>query len=408
MAAPWTLRAIYVATGLSTSSLAPFIPVILKSRGLDPATIGVVAALGALAATLVVPAWGHLADVVVGRVRAFRIGLIVATGAAVGLLFQLPLVLVAVLVGSFTVYANLFIGLTDALAVADLPAPERQYGSLRAWASLSFTVWIVVVGFLYSWAGYGAAPAVFLIWSTTMLFLVGWIPDRAVPPRVRGAARTEGGRAVRFGSPGRALAAQPRLPILLGVFAVAFVGLQGALTFVGIRIVELGGQPSDVAISFGVAAVMEIPGLVAAGWIGRRIGLRWLCLVSLVVYGLCIALWGILPSAMAINATRAATGLCNGSLMAARVLMVPRLLPPSLQATGQVMFQAATMGFGSVVGSVVGGVAYKAFGPTAFFVAAGGVAILGGIGTWLALAGPTGARLTGGAGGPLDPSGRST
>jgi len=375
--------------------------VILRSRGLDPATIGVVAALAALVATLVVPAWGHLADELVGRVRAFRIGLVVATGCAVGLLFQLPLVLVAALVGSFTVFANLFIGLSDALAVADLPAPERQYGALRAYASLSFTIGIVAVGFLYSWAGYGAAPAVFLIWSIALLFLVGWIPDRAVDPKARGAARTDGGRAVRFGSPGRALAVQPRLPVLLAVFAIAFTGLQGALTFIGIRIVELGGQPSDVALSFGVAAVMEIPGLVAAGWIGRRIGLRWLCLMSLVLYGMCIALWGVLPSAISINATRAVTGLCNGSLMAARVLMVPRLLPQSLQATGQVMFQAATMGFGSVLGSVVGGVAYKSFGPTVFFAAAGGVAILGGIGTWLVLAGPAGARLTGRAAGPL-------
>lgn len=374
---------------------------ILRSRGLDPATIGVVAALAALVATLVVPAWGHLADELVGRVRAFRIGLVVATGCAVGLLFQLPLVLVAALVGSFTVFANLFIGLSDALAVADLPAPERQYGALRAYASLSFTIGIVAVGFLYSWAGYGAAPAVFLIWSIALLFLVGWIPDRAVDPKARGAARTDGGRAVRFGSPGRALAVQPRLPVLLAVFAIAFTGLQGALTFIGIRIVELGGQPSDVALSFGVAAVMEIPGLVAAGWIGRRIGLRWLCLMSLVLYGMCIALWGVLPSAISINATRAVTGLCNGSLMAARVLMVPRLLPQSLQATGQVMFQAATMGFGSVLGSVVGGVAYKSFGPTVFFAAAGGVAILGGIGTWLVLAGPAGARLTGRAAGPL-------
>ena len=374
---------------------------ILRSRGLDPATIGVVAALAALVATLVVPAWGHLAYELVGRVRAFRIGLVVATGCAVGLLFQLPLVLVAALVGSFTVFANLFIGLSDALAVADLPAPERQYGALRAYASLSFTIGIVAVGFLYSWAGYGAAPAVFLIWSIALLFLVGWIPDRAVDPKARGAARTDGGRAVRFGSPGRALAVQPRLPVLLAVFAIAFTGLQGALTFIGIRIVELGGQPSDVALSFGVAAVMEIPGLVAAGWIGRRIGLRWLCLMSLVLYGMCIALWGVLPSAISINATRAVTGLCNGSLMAARVLMVPRLLPQSLQATGQVMFQAATMGFGSVLGSVVGGVAYKSFGPTVFFAAAGGVAILGGIGTWLVLAGPAGARLTGRAAGPL-------
>jgi len=393
---PWSLRGIYTAVGLSTASIAPFIPVILKGRGLDPATIGVLAALAAVAATLVVPAWGHLADAIVGRARAFQIGLLIAASLAVGLMLDLPLVVVAAMVASFTVFASLFIGLADALAVVDLPAPERQYGALRAHASLSFTVGVVAVGFLYSWAGYGAAPAVFLVWACVLLLLVGRIPDRTTASHLRlSRHETEGERGGRFGSPGRAFAVQPRLWIVLAVFALAFAGLQGALTFIGIRIVELGGQPSDVAISFGVAALAEIPGLVAAGWLGRRIGLRWLFVASLLLYGLCITTWGILPYAVAINATRAVTGLCNGSLMAARVLMVPRLLPQSLQATGQVLFQAATLGFGTVMGSVIGGVAYSAFGPRFFFLAAGGVAIAGGIAAWFVLAGPVGARLTG-------------
>ena len=393
---PWNLRGIYTAVGLSTASIAPFIPVILKGRGLDPATIGVLAALAAVAATLVVPAWGHLADAIVGRARAFQIGLLIAASLAAGLLLDLPLVAVAAMFASFTVFASLFIGLADALAVVDLPAPERQYGALRAHASLSFTVGVVAVGFLYSWAGYGAAPAVFLIWACTLLFLVGRIPDRTAASHLRSSRHeTEGERGGRFGSPGRAFAVQPRLWLVLAIFALAFAGLQGALTFIGIRIVELGGQPSDVAISFGVAALAEIPGLVAAGWLGRRIGLRWLFVASLLLYGLCITTWGILPYAVAINTTRAVTGLCNGSLMAARVLMVPRLLPQSLQATGQVLFQAATLGFGTVMGSVIGGVAYSVFGPRFFFLAAGGVAIAGGVAAWFVLAGPVGARLTG-------------
>lgn len=400
---PWALRGIYTAIGLSTASVAPFVTVILRERGLDLSTIGLVAAAAALLSTAIVPAWGHLADVLVGRARAFRIGLLVASCTTAALLLHLPLVVVAALFACFTVYASLFIGLGDALAVADLPAPERQYGALRAHASLSFTVGVVAVGFLYSWAGYGAAPAVFLVWAFVLMLLVGRIPDRTADPTVRASAETAGReRGRRFGSPGRAFALQPRLAIVLAVFALAFAGLQGALTFIGIRIVELGGQPSDVAISFALAAVAEIPGLVAAGWMGRRFGLRWLFVVSLVMCGLCIMSWGVLPSVVAINATRLVMGLLYGTLMAARVLIVPRMLPESLQATGQVLFQAATLGLGSVAGSVVGGIIYDWFGPTSFFVAAGGVAIIGGLAAWFVLAGPVGARLTGRAIDPLE------
>lgn len=369
---------------------------ILQVRGLDTTAIGIVAAVAALLSAVVVPAWGHLADVLLGRALAFKIGLLIGSVAAAGLLLGLPVVAIAAIVASFTVFGSLFIALGDTLAVVELPAPERQYGALRAHASLSFAVGIVVAGLIYDWAGYGAASWVFLAWAGVLFILMGRVRDRTADWSVRDNAEDVGGAgARRFGSLGRAFAVQPRLWAVLASFVLAFTGLQGALTFSGIRIVDLGGRPSDVALSYGLAALTEVPGLVAAGWLGRRIGLRWLCLLSLVSYGLCITSWGILPSVFAINVTRFVTGLCFGSLIAARVLIVPRLLPEALQATGQVLFQSATYGVGTVVGSVVGGLAYGSIGPTAFFAGAGGVAIAGGIATWFVLAGPVGARLSG-------------
>jgi MFS transporter, PPP family, 3-phenylpropionic acid transporter len=390
---PWTLKAIYAAIGCSTASIAPFVPVILKERGVSPAAIGLALSLAALLTTFVVPAWGHVADAMLGRVRAFRIGLAAAAFVAFGLMLDLPLVAIVAMVASFTIFASLFLGLSDALAVAELTAPERQYGALRAYASLSFAIALVGIGFLYSWAGYGAAPAVFLVSAGIVFFLVGRVRGKG-PGAAEGVVwKAEAEESRRLGSIGRAFSVQPRLWIVLTVFAIAFAGMQAALAFIGIRIVELGGQPSDVALSFSVSALTEIPGLVAAGWIGRRLGLRWLFAISLVLYGACITSWGILPSAIAINATRAVTGVAFGSLTAARVLLVPRLLPERLQTTGQVLVVASTTGLGAVVGSVIGGVAYGAIGPTAFFIGAGGVAIAGGVASWFVLTGSLGDRL---------------
>ena len=101
----------------------------------------------------------------------------------------------------------------------------------------------------------------------------------------------------------------------------------------------------------------------------------------------------MLPTPIAINVTRVVTGLCFGALAAALVLVMARLLPAALQATGQTMVQAATFGLGSAAGAIVGGVLYGAFGPTAFFAFSGVLVILGGIGTWLVLYGPVGARI---------------
>ena len=390
---PWTLRAIYAVIGCSTASIAPFVPVILKERGVSPAAIGFALAAAALLTTAVVPAWGHAADAMLGRVRAFRIGLMVAAAAAGGLMLDLPLAVIVAIVVSFTIFASLFLGLTDALAVAELTAPERQYGALRAYASLSYAVALVGIGLLYSWAGYGAAPVVFLFWAGTAFVLVGRVRGKTSAAATRGAWKADAEPSRRLGSVGRAFAVQPRLWIVLAVFAVAFAGMQAGLAFIGIRIVELGGKPSDVALSFSLSALTEIPGLVAAGWMGRRLGLRWLFAISLILYGVCITSWGILPSAMAINATRLVTGVAFGSLTAARVLLVPRLLPEKLQTTGQVLVVASTTGLGAVLGTMIGGVAYGSLGPMIFFVGAGGVAIVGGIASWFVLAGTVGGRL---------------
>lgn len=367
---------------------------ILRSRGLDAVTIGVLSALAALAATVLVPVWGHLADVVMGRALAFRISLAIGSGAAIVLLLPLPIQLLAPLVAGFAIFPAMFLALADALAVGGLRTPEREYGALRALASLSFTIGVVLAGLVYDQAGYGAVPFVSVGWSSALYLVVGRVPDRTRDPAERAIAarRGDGVTADRFGSISRALSVEPRLWPVLAMFALAYTGLLGAVIFVGIRIVELGGQPSDVALSFGIASFAEIPGLVLAGWIGRRVGLRWLVVGSLLAYGLCIASWGVLPTPIAINATRLLTGLLFGALIAARVLIIARLLPAELQATGQTMMQAATFGLGNALGGLVGGVLYGAFGPVVCFAVAGATSIAGAFGAWFVLYGPVGAR----------------
>ena len=396
--APWSLRSLFLATGAWTAAIAPFMAVILRTRGLDTVTIGLLSALSALGAAVLVPAWGHLADVIVGRGYAFRIGLVVAAGAALVLLLPVPLPVFALTLAGFSIFPVLFLSLGDALAVDGLPAPERQYGSLRALASLSFAVGVIVAGFVYDQSGYAAVPFVSLAWSAALLLVIGWVPDRTRDPAVRSIAAREGGDAAagRFGSISRVLAVQPRFLAVLAVFTLAYTGLQGSMVFVPIRIVELGGQPSDVALTFGIASFAEIPGLMLAGWFGRRIGIRWLVVLALVAYGVCVASWGLLPTAIAINATRVVTGVCFGVLAAARVLIVARLLPEPLQATGQAMGQAATFALGNAIGGLVAGVLYGGLGATAFFGIAGVMAIGGGLGAWVVLYGPVGAPTRGG------------
>ena len=206
--APGALRLLYLAIGTWSAALAPFTAVILRSNGLDTVTIGLLSALAALAATALVPAWGHLADVLVGRVYAFELGVALASGAAVALLLPLPLAVLAPILASFALFPAMFLALGNALAVGALPAPERQYGALRALASLSFAVGVIVAGILYDRTGYSAAPVVVLAWSGVLSLLLTRVPDRTRDPAVRATATDPGGSGAAGGS-GRSAGRSP-------------------------------------------------------------------------------------------------------------------------------------------------------------------------------------------------------
>ena len=65
-------------------------------------------------------------------------------------------------------------------------------------------------------------------------------------------------------------------------------------------------------------------------------------------------------------------------------------MPRPLQATGQGLVQAATVGIGTVLGTALGGIQYGWLGPTGFFLIAATAAIVGGLGTAVVLSGPIG------------------
>ena len=84
----------------------------------------------------------------------------------------------------------------------------------------------------------------------------------------------EAGRAVpaapvihrRFGAMSEAFAVQPRLPIVLLTLGLGIGGLFAVFTYLPLRIEELGGSPSDVALASGLAdfARSALPASVTA------------------------------------------------------------------------------------------------------------------------------------------------
>jgi MFS family permease len=343
------IRLLYLLHGLAVAAFAPFASVILSDRGFDPAAIGLVFAVTCLVYVLAVPAWGHLADVVLGRSRALRLSML---GAAVALVvFAAPLALP--LLGLVYVAYAAFYGasgpLSDALAVNALKDPARQYGQVRALLSASFTVAAIALGIVYGAVGYWPASLVFAVAALVIAVLAGGIPD---VKRATLAVHRRGG-AIR-----EALALQPRLPRVLAAAGCAHVGVFIGFSFLSLRVVELGGGAPQVALSSATAAAAEVVAMVAAGRVVGRIGLRATFVAGGMLSAVAFASWTVLGSPEAIIATRLLSGAGYAAIFLASVMAMQLLLPSRLQGSGQALVSMTTAGVAAFVANVLGGIVY--------------------------------------------------
>jgi len=392
-----SLRILVLSVGVAVGVFLPFVSVILAGLGFAPGAIGLVFALGAIAFTLAVPGWGHLADVRFGRPRTLQIG---AVGAAIVLLVLLgtwPPAVVALLFVAFWVFQSSWQPLSDAITVNALPGRGRGYARIRSLTSLSFALGTVAAGLVFDRTGYRPAFVLAAGCALAMAIAAAGIPDiaRADLAALRSTLiRDEGGpggsaghRTWHFGSAGVALRVAPRLGLVLAAVGLVHVGVISGNTFLGLRLVALGGGPSAVALSAGLSAAAEIPAMLLVGWAASRIGLRGLFAASASVYALCLASWAIADGPGLIIASRLFTGLAFAGLVVSVVLTIATLLPADLQATGQTLFQMTAFGVAAIVANVVGGVLYGSVSPAAAFALGAVMALAGAVVGWFALPG---------------------
>jgi MFS transporter, PPP family, 3-phenylpropionic acid transporter len=384
------LRSLVLSLGASIGVLYPFIAVILGTFGFTPRDVGGILALAAVASALAVPTWGHLADVRIGRTGALRACALGASAAALGLLVHWPPLVVVVLVIAMYLFVSSYQPLVDALTVNTIRG-RGAYARVRLLSSLSFAISVVVAGYLYDRSGYWLAFVLFAALSGVMALATSRLPDVAranlaahASAATRTAASGAGNDAAahhaparrRYGSAGVAFKVAPRLPAVLFTIAVLHIGLIASFTFIGVRIVDLGGKASDVALASGVSAACEVPSMFIASWIGLRIGLRTMFAGSALLYAIVLLVWAIADSPTVIIVSRVATGVAFTGIIVSIVLTIAALLPSDLQATGQALFQTTTAGIGAVIANVVGGLLYQGVGSAAVFGSAAALALI--------------------------------
>ncbi len=390
-----TLRGLYLVSGVLVGVLLPFVPVILSQRGFSAAQIGVLMALTAVGYVVGMPLWGHLGDVVLGRRRSLQAAALASSAAA--LLFGAPLVLplVAAAVVAYYLVESGAGMLTDAIAVNALAAHPERFGRVRLVASASFAVATLAAGAAYDAVGYGLAYALAAGAGVVLALVASRVVDA---PRARladyrrdgsggaDAAEAAPRRAERWrdatGSIGVAVSVEPRLVGVMAAVVLVHLGVLASFTFLPLRLAELGGDPSVIALSSTVSALFEIPAMFVAARMASRVGMRGLFAGACGLYAAAFVSWVVLADPLLIVGSRVLTGLAYGSLTVAVVLTVGAMLPQRLQASGQALFGMSASGIASVGGNLGGEILFGAYGHGAVFACGAVGAVAAAVVAW--------------------------
>ncbi len=377
-AVPARLAAYYSALFLLMGLQLPFWPVWLASRGMGPAEIGTLVAIGLVAKVLINPAVAHVAD----RTGARRQTMIAL--ALIGLAGYVLFALVSgfAALAAVTVLAFGAIGALGPLGenVTLLAAREGRfaYGRVRLWGSLTFIAGAMGGGWLLA-----DASASIILWcviagAVLILGACFLLPDVRVA--VGQAKQPSAGADISKGDAPQG-AAKPTTPLrrlmgdrgfLLMLLAASLVQTSHAVYygFATLHWQAAGLSSSLIGALWALGVLAEVILFAAGAAVLQRIGpvpLLLLAGLAGVLRWTVTALTTALPALLVVQCLHAFT---FGAAHLAAMTFIARTVPASESASAQSLYSSIVMGVAAGIVIPLAGVLFGAAGGAAYFAMA--------------------------------------
>jgi len=374
------VQVLFVLFGFAIAAFFPFLALFLSDRGLSAGQIGVVIAAMALARVAAGPLWGHVADTAIGRRATLRLGALGGAVAALGLFFAQAYGAIVVLGAVFAVFSVTTGPNIDAIALAHL-GEERmnEYGRMRGWESLSYAAACLGIGLTLEQAG---PRWTMPIYAFASLAVLGWTSalhrDRPSPGEGHG----------RLGAVGAVFRAAPRFWGFLATLLLVWTAFNAAWNFIALKIQLGGGGPLLVGVGTALGGLIEVPVMRLSSRLGRRWGLRRLYALGCLTYATGFLLWGLIEDPTIVSLLTVFEGVGFALLFTTGVVIVGKLLPPTLYSTGQSMATTVGLGVAPILGAGIGGFVYDALGPVTLYASASVLALSAAGAAWVVLSPP--------------------
>jgi MFS transporter, PPP family, 3-phenylpropionic acid transporter len=337
----------------------PYANIYFSSLGLDGTQIGLLGALIPISQLIYGPFYASIADRKGKRVLMLALTAF-AAGAAI-LLLSIPRTFAGILLvmSLAALFRGPIAGLSDGLVARMAVRHNLDFGKMRVAGSIGFGLFSILFGFIWNQYGYGALFIVTAL-AYGVVGLSALLLDEA-PAVARGAPY-----------PWMLIRNSPVLPTLLTASFLMGGAFFMAIVFTGLFMKSLGGGEDMVGLVIGIPGLIEIPLMLLAGWIMRRIGGIKMMFIGYGLMGL-----GMLGSGLSTTPEMLVWfSLLKGP--GAALFMVGTVVTIDQHAgewaaTIQSLNSAASFGLAPLIASPVAGLIYDRISPAAVFLTAAGL-----------------------------------
>ncbi len=307
---------------------------------------------------LILPIWGMAAD----YFGATRRVLMLALGVSLIILLTFPLAetyqIIFIILVLFILFEGPIVSLSDALVLNHLGNQGELYGTFRFWGSLGYMLAVTPIGLVIEQTG---ARNLFYIAAGIMLLAL--INTWKLPEG------KEIFRVSRLSDFKMILKNKKLFFFLLFTFSLQ-APLMVHFTFFPIFFTAQGGGETLFGLALLLGAASELIIFQKSTFFLRKIKLPVVLLISALCFSLRWSLIGLFPVITVLLLSQLLNSLTFALFHVTAVNYISRLMGADFQATGQNLY-ASTIAISSVVGSLLGGLAYDAWGGSRMYLVGG-------------------------------------
>ena len=363
---PWVVAQQYFLLFGKMGIFLPYFNLYCYHIGFNGVEIGVLSALRSLCTIIFPLFFSMLADRYSLRKPIYITCMFVSAMVWVFFMFTTEFTWMLVIMLFYGIFYSPIIAFLEAITMDTLGEKKQNYGTIRAWGSISFILMVVLMGKIIDKYSINIILGAILIFSWLQALNAVHIPHSG---NVR--------KATKFLAP--SFLSQKKVLIFLFCAFLMLVSHGAYYGFFSIHLENSGYSNTFIGITWALASLAEIVAMVKSKSIFKKFSLE-----SVLVFSFAVAVirWILLyqtTAAAVIILTQILHAVTYGAFHMASILYIDRESPEEAKNMGQAVNNAASYGLGLMVGFFLNGYLYEHMATSMLFLVSGLISLSAGL-----------------------------